>query len=39
MQQVKKMSIITKVVSGLVVVFYLLGLIPGVEENLAMIPA
>lgn len=39
MQYAQKMSIIAKVVSGVVLVFYLLGFIPGVEENLAMIPA
>jgi hypothetical protein len=33
------MSIIAKAVCGVVVLFYFLGFIPGVKENLAMIPA
>ena len=35
----QKMSITAKVMCGLVVLFYFLGFIPGVKENLAMIPA
>ena len=39
MQQVQKMSLSAKVMSGVVVLFYLLSFIPRVEENLAMIPS
>lgn len=39
MQHAQRMSITAKVVSGVVILFYFLGFIPGVKENLALIPA
>lgn len=38
-QQAQKMSLSAKVASGVVVLFYFLGFVPGVKENLAVIPA
>lgn len=39
LQHAQRMSITAKVVTGLVILLYLLGFIPGVKENLAVIPA
>ena len=39
LQQVQKMSLAAKVMSGVVVLLYLLSFIPRVEDNLAMIPS
>ena len=39
MQHVQKMSLAAKVMSGVVVLFYLLSFIPKVEDNLAMVPS
>ena len=38
-QQAQRMSLVAQVLCGLVVVFYLLGFAPKVEENLAATPA
>ena len=39
LQQVQKMTLIAKVLSALVLLFYGLSFVPHVEENLAMVPA
>lgn len=38
-QQAQKMSLAAKIPCAVVILFYFLGFIPGVKENLAMIPA
>lgn len=38
-QHAQRMSITAKAACAVVVLFYFLGFIPGVKENLAMIPA
>lgn len=38
-QQAQKMSLVAQGLCGLVVVFYLLGFVPKVEENVAVTPA
>ena len=38
-QQAQKMSLAAKIPCAVAILFYFLGFIPGVKENLAMIPA